>query len=158
MNEVTKWAATLCVAAIGCTALQMLAPKKGMGNIFKMITAAFFLCCLVSPLLSMKSILPLNINSIPNEVSADIIEEQVKKQFEEQVTAALQMKVDQTLKNYDILLLKVEINMDTGEDGSIYISGVVLYLDKQSRLKAVAAKQVAEELLGTEVIVLVQED
>jgi hypothetical protein len=158
MDGVTKWAAALCFAAIGCTALQMLAPKKGMGNIFRMITAAFFLCCMAAPLLSMKSILPINIDGIPQEVSAEVIKERVKQQLHERVTEALFKQLDRAFKNYDISLVKVEVNMDTEEDDSIYISGVVLYLDKQSSQKLMTAKEVAQGLLGVEVDVTIQQD
>lgn len=158
MDDITKWAAALCVAAIGCTALQMLAPKKGLGSIFKMITAAFFLCCLAVPLLSMNSILSLNIDSLPREVAAGEIEERVQKQFEEQVASALKVKLEQAFKNYNITLTEIEVNMDTGEDGSIYINEVVLYLDKQSQSEAIAAKQLAEDLLGIDVTIMIAEN
>jgi hypothetical protein len=158
MSEITKWAAALCVAAIGCTAVQILAPKKGLGNIFKMIIAAFFLCCMVSPLLSIKSILNLNIDNLPREVAAEEIQRRVNQQFEQQVSISLQAKIEQVFKSYDITLIKVEVNMDNAEDQSIYITNVVLYLDKQSRSKAIAAKQLAEDILGIEVTITVLED
>ena len=157
MGDVIKWAAALCVAAAGCTALQILAPKKGMGRIFRLITAAFFLCCMASPLLSMKSILPIDIEGLPEEVSADAIKERVQKQIESQVNAALKQTAEQTLANYNIKVLKIEVNMDTDEDSRIYISGVVLYLDKQNRSQAITAKQVMEQRLGVEVTVMILE-
>ena len=66
MNSVSQWAAGLCVAAVGCTALQMLAPKGGLGKLFRLIIAAFFLCCMASPLLSLKDIRGLSIGSTGN--------------------------------------------------------------------------------------------
>lgn len=158
MSEIAKWAAALCVAAIGCTALQILAPKKGMGNIFKLITAAFFLCVMISPLLSGRSILNLNFNGIAREISADEIQSRVVEQIENQVTVALKAKMDQVFKNYGIELRKVEVNMDIGENQSIYINNIVLYLDKQNRTKAIHAKQLAEEILGVEVTISIDEE
>ena len=43
--------------------------------------------------------------------------------------------------------------MDTGEDGGIYITKIILYLDKQNTANAIAAKQVMEQRLGVEVTV-----
>lgn len=151
MDTVTKWAAALCVAAIGCTVMQMLAPKGGLGKIFKLITAAFFLCCLISPLLSMKSILTLQTNDLPGEVSADVLQDRVKEQFKNQINIALQKAAEQTLANYHIPIAKIEADMDTGADGSIYINSVTVYLDKQNIAMAVAAKQVLEQRLGVTV-------
>lgn len=56
MDGIQGWAAALCVAAIGCALMQMLAPKDGLGRIFKLMLGAFFLCCMVMPLLQMGSI------------------------------------------------------------------------------------------------------
>ena len=47
------------MAAIGCALMQMLAPKDGMGKIFKLMLGAFFLCCMTMPLLQLRSILSL---------------------------------------------------------------------------------------------------
>ena len=151
MDKVTSWAAALCVAAIGCTALQMLAPKGSLGRLFKMITAAFFICCMAVPLMSFRSV-DLNLDNIETEVSSnDDLNNKVNKQFEEQVTAALKQVADSALEQYGIKVSKVKVNMDTNEDGSIYISGVILYLDKQDSSKCLVAKQVMEEKLGVEV-------
>ena len=73
MNSITQWAAGLCVAAVGCTALQMLAPKGGLGKLFRLLIAAFFLCCMVSPLLSLKDIRALSVDKLPEEVSASLV-------------------------------------------------------------------------------------
>lgn len=158
MDSVTSWAAALCAAAVGCTALQMLAPKGGLGRLFKLITAAFFICCLATPLLSMKSILKLDTDGLPDEVSADVLKERVNEQFKEQVTAAMQKVAKETLANYGITPAKVEVTMDTDENGSIYISDITIYLDKQSRYKAITAKQVMEQRLGVEVTVTVLDE
>ena len=109
-----------------------------------------------SPLLSMKSILPINIDGIPQEVSAEVIKERVKQQLHERVTEALFKQLDRAFKIMTSLV-KVEVNMDTEEDDSIYISGVVLYLDKQSSQKLMTAKEVAQGLLGVEVDVTIQQ-
>ena len=158
MNEVVKWAAALCTAAVGCTALQMLAPKGGLGKLFKLITAAFFLLCLVSPLLSMKNLTSLSLDSLPSEVSGEVLQERVQAQFEQQVNAALLETANNALKNYDIQAAKMSVLMDTGEDGGIYITKITLYLDKQNASQAIAAKQVMEQRLGTEIKVEILPD
>ena len=154
MDAVVKWASALCVAAVGCTILQILAPKKGMGRIYRLITAAFFLCCMASPLFSVNSLLNFDIGDMPSEVSDDIMREKVKQQFELQVNTALGRIAEQSLENYGVKFSKIKVNMDRDEYGSIYINGVVLYLDQKQMSKAITAKQVLEERLGVEVTVL----
>ncbi|MDD4546817.1 MAG: hypothetical protein PHR24_05925 [Oscillospiraceae bacterium] len=157
MDGITKWAAALCFAAVGCTAFQILAPKKGLGNIFRLITAAFFLCCLASPLLSVKSIEDINFDNLPRAVSADDIQHKVKQQIKSQVNTALELTARQTLSEHNIELGKIEANIDIDEDSRIYINGVVLYLDKQNRSLSLTAEQLMEERLGVEVTVIILE-
>lgn len=155
MGSVTAWAAMLCTAAIGCTVMQILSPKKGMGEIFKLIVAAFFLCCMVSPLLSMKNILSLDWQTTRQEVTAEELDARVRKQFESQVATALSRTANDLLEPYHIPVAKIEAKMDTDEQGSIYITKVVLYLPKKYRSQAALAKQVLENGLGTDVEVII---
>ena len=129
MDAVKGWAAALCAVAIGCTLLQMLAPKGGMGKIFRMITAAFFLCCLVSPLLNLKSLLKLDLESLPTEIQSEMLENRLNEQVERQISAAVQRLTETTLEGYGLSAEKIVTEMDTSEDGSIYIKRIILYLE-----------------------------
>ena len=78
MDGIQGWAAALCVAAIGCALMQMLAPKDGLGRIFKLMLGAFFLCCMVMPLLQMGSITGLDVGSLPSDVTNELLQERVE--------------------------------------------------------------------------------
>lgn len=151
MDAVKGWAAALCAVAIGCTVLQMLAPKGGMGKIFRMITAAFFLCCLVSPLMNLKSLTKLNLDSLPAEIRSELLENRVNEQVERQISAAVEQMAASTLKGYNLSAEKIVTEMDTSEDGSIYIKRIILYLDKQNLAQSLTIRQLLEQRLGLEV-------
>lgn len=153
MDAVKSWAAMLCVVAVGCALVQMLAPRDGMGKIMKLIIAAFFLCCMVSPLLSIKSLNGLNLDLLPDEISADMLQERVNEQLKQQMAAAVEKVADKTLKNYGISAEKVIVKTDTSEEGGIYIRQVILYLNSQNIQKALTARQVMEQQLGVDVSV-----
>lgn len=153
MDGIRAWAAALCVVAVGCALLQMFAPKGGLGRIYKLLIAAFFLCCMIAPLLGLRSLKDLNLNLLPEEVSADLLQERVNGQLERQIDAALQRVTEDTLKNYQIEVQKVAAHTDTSADGRIYIRQVTLYLDKQNGRHALQARQVMEQRLGVEVVV-----
>ena len=155
MDAIRGWAIALCAAAVGCSLLHMLAPKNGMGKLFKMIIAAFFLCSLLAPLLSLKNVLRLDVQALPESVSADALQEQVNDQVVRQINAALLRVTNETLKNYGTQAEKVTASTDTSEDGGICITQIILYMDKQHIHDAVTAKQVMEKRL--EVDVLIQE-
>lgn len=153
MDAVRDWAIGLCLAAVACTMLQMLGPKGGMGRIFKILIAAFFICCLCMPLLKLKSLENLTLPQLDGAVSSDQLQEQVNSQLSRQIDVSLKKVADETLENYGITAAKVAAETDTSEDGGIYITRITLYLDKQNIAKAIAAKQVMEQRLGTEVFV-----
>ena len=152
MEAVKGWAAALCVVAVGCTLLQFLAPKGGMGRIFRIMIAAFFICCLVSPLLSIKDLTQLPLDMLPEEVQADMLQERINEQLERQVAAAVEEIVSTGLENYHLKAEKIETITDTSEDGSIYMKQIILYLDKQSLSQSATVKQVLEQRLGVPVV------
>ncbi|MCI8554467.1 MAG: hypothetical protein HFJ80_05925 [Clostridiales bacterium] len=153
MEAVREWAVGLCAAAVVCTILQMLGPKEGMGRIFRILTVAFFICCLTSPLLKLKSLGELSLPRIESSGSSERLQDQVEAQLSRQIDLALKQVADDTLKNYGIAAAKITAQTDTSEDGGIYITRITLYLDKQNIQKAIAAKQVMEQRLGTDVYV-----
>lgn len=151
MGDVKTWAVALCGAAVACAALQMLSPKGGMGKIFSMMMAAFFLCCMVSPLLSMKSLLTLDIDDRLSLPSGTELQQRMQEQLESQATASLYTVCTNAMKNYGVKIEKVELNMDTSEDGSIYISQVIIVLDKQNMKYAQTTQQILTQQLGVKV-------
>ena len=48
MTGFLGWAGAVCMAAAGCTLLHMLVGKRGIGKVFRLVTAAFFLCAVLS--------------------------------------------------------------------------------------------------------------
>lgn len=153
MDAVKGWAVALCAAAVGCSLLQLLAPKNGMGKIFRMILAAFFLCSLLAPLMSLKNLQALELPDLAQGVSADALQEQVNRQVERQINEALLQVTNDTLKNYGTQVKKVEAKTDTSEDGGICITQIILYMDKQHIQDAIAAKQVMERRLEVDVLI-----
>ena len=53
---------------------------------------------------------------------------------------------------------KVVIDMDIGEDGSISMGQITLYVDEKTARSAAAVRQVVEKRLGTDVVLAVWEE
>lgn len=100
MDAVRSWAIALCAAAIGCTLLQILAPKDGMGRIFKLLIAAFFLCCLAAPLLQIKNLTRLDFSGLPDEVASGVLQQRVNEQAVSQINAALEEIAGHAVERY----------------------------------------------------------
>ena len=153
MDSIKAWAAALCIAAIVCAVLQMLAPKEGTGKVFKLILSAFFLCCLIMPLLRVGSLTRLDISVLPGEVQAELLEDRVNQQLMRQVQATVERLAETALDSSGVKAEKIEVKTDTSPEGSIYIQQVTITLDKQSKPKALAAREVLEKQLGVSVVI-----
>ena len=153
MDSIKAWAAALCIAAIVCAVLQMLAPKEGTGKVFKLILSAFFLCCLIMPLLRVGSLTRLDISVLPGEVQAELLEDRVNQQLMRQVQATVEQLAETALDSSGVKAEKIEVKTDTSPEGSIYIQQVTITLDKQSKPKALAAREVLEKQLGVSVVI-----
>ncbi len=157
MSEIRAWSAAVCMAALGCTAIRLLAPRAGSGKLFSLITASFFLCALALPLLNIYSLPELEIDLLPPDVVTELLEERVTEQLTEQVEAAAVAFVDEAMATRNIISKKVEIITDTSESGGIYMKQITIYVDKQSVPIAAVVREVLEKQLETTVVVKTEE-
>ncbi len=157
MNGLVGWAGAVCMAAAGITALHMLVGKEGAGRVFRLLTAAFFLLAVFSPLLTLKGdFLSLPDTGFQTAAPSVLIDKNLD-QLEQATEDILLQTVNTTFHNYDLNAQKVEVMMDNSEDGSISITSITVYLDKADSLQRVWAKQIAEQRLGTEVIIAMED-
>ncbi len=157
MNEIRAWSAAVCMAALGCSAIRLLAPKAGSGKLFSLITASFFLCALALPLLKITSLPELEIDLLPPDVVTGLLEERVTEQLKVQVEAAAAAVVDEAMAVRNVTAKKVEVITDTSESGGIYMKQITIYVDKQSVPIAAVVREVLEKQLETTVVVKTEE-
>lgn len=151
MNDIRAWSAMVCMAALGCSAVRLLAPKTGSGKLFSLITASFFLCALSLPLLNVVRIPELDIDRLPPDTVEGLLEDKVTEQVSLQVEEAVRQVVDEAMAVRGIAAQKVEIHMDTSDTGGIYIERVTIYVDKQSVPIAAVVREVLAAQLETTV-------
>ena len=81
-----------------------------------------------------------------------MLQEKVDAQLRRQVEATVRQMAEKALENRGAKAEKITVTMDTSEDGGIYIQQVTIYLDKQNKPKALAAREVLEQQLGVSVV------
>ncbi|MBP3436064.1 MAG: hypothetical protein J6K62_07055 [Clostridia bacterium] len=153
MDGIRAWSAALCVAALGCSAVALLAPKNGTGKLFRLITATFFICCMLMPLLKVRSFVSLDIGDLPPAVKAELLEDTVTRQLQTQVEETVIALAEEGLAARGITAKKITVTMDTSADGGIYIQQVTITVDKQTVPIAKAVGEVLAEELKTTVTV-----
>lgn len=157
MNEIRAWSVAVCMAALGCSAIRLLAPKAGSGKLFSLITASFFLCALALPLLNIAALPELDVDLLPPDIVTGLLEERVTEQLTIQVQAAAAAVVDEAMAARNITAKKVEVITDTSESGGIYMKQITIYVDKQSLPIAAVVREVLKKSLDTTVVLKTEE-
>ena len=153
-----QWALAVCTAAVVCTLLQMLFPDNALGRQGRFVLPCVFLCVLLVPLCEGR--LDVKLPSFTQEERLDSgeLSARVQQQMVEQVNRRLEAMLRQSFEKYDWVVKKVVTDMDIGEDGSIEMGQITVYVDEATARRSLAVGQVAEKRLGMPVTVAVWED
>lgn len=154
MDGIRTWSTTLCLAALGCTAVQLLAPKGGIGRVFRLAVRTFFLLCMLMPLTRIGSLDSLSIERLPDSVVGDVLEDTVTRQLEKQVREAVETLTTEALNERGVQAKKIEVDTDISVDGGIYIQHVTVAVDKQNVPQAKLAGEVLSARLEVPVEVI----
>ena len=158
MEGVRQWAVSVCAAAVVCTLLRQLFPDNRLGQQGRMLLPCLFLCVLLSPISGLFSDVKLPDFTQESAVDSEQITARMRQQMVAQVNDTLLRMVNQSLSGYGWSAKKVVTDMDIGEDGSISMGQIILYVDEEVARRATAVQQVAEKRLGTAVEVAVWQD
>ena len=158
MEGLKQWAVAVCAAAVVCTLLRHLFPESRLGQQGRMLLPCLFLCVLLSPISGGSSSVKLpDFTAAESTDSADLTA-QMHGQITNRVNETLLKMVNQSLSGYGWSAKKVVADMDIGEDGSIQMGQITLYVDEKVARRAAAVRQVAEKRLGTAVEVAVWQE
>ncbi len=142
MEAIRAWGGALCVAALGCTAVQLLAPSGSLGRVFRLLVNTFFLCCLLLPLCSAERFSLRNVEVLPQSVVSELLADTVTEQLEGQVRDTVEALTRQAMAERGVECKKIEVHTDISEEGGIYIQRVTVTVDKQTVPMAKAAGEV----------------
>ena len=153
MEWIREWCGLLCFGALGCCAVQLLAPATGTGKIFRLVVMTFFLCCAVMPILKFGTEISLPVTFLPSEVVEEQLNDRVTAQLKKQVENTVVALTEEALANRDVTAEKITVYTDTSENGSIYIKQVVIQVDKQKVPIAGMVGETLEKQWETTVVV-----
>ena len=156
MDEIRAWSAALCLAALGCSAIRLLVPKNGTGNLLQLMIGTFFICCLFMPLMELRSFTGLDIGDLPVEVTAELLEDTVTQQLQARVEDTVVALTEQRLAEQNITAEQITVITDISDEGGIYIQQVTITVDKQTVPIAKTVGEVLAEQLSTTVTVEMQ--
>ena len=158
MEGLQQWAVAVCSAAVVCTLLRHLFPDNPLGRQGRMLLPCLFLCVLLSPVLRLSQGVKLPDLTADNTADSVDLTARMRQQITAQINDTLLQMVNQSLSGYGWSAKKVVADMDIGEDGSIQMGQITLYVDEEVARRATAVRQVAEKRLGTAVEVAVWQE
>ena len=158
MEGLQQWAVAVCAAAVVCTLLRHLFPDNPLGRQGRMLLPCLFLCVLLSPVLRLSQGVKLPNFTADNTADSGDLTARMRQQITAQINDTLLQMVNQSLSGYGWSAKKVVADMDIGEDGSIQMGQITLYVDEEVARRATAVRQVAEKRLGTAVEVAVWQE
>ena len=151
MDGLQTWCSAVCLSALGCAALRLLAPKNGIGKLFHLIVATFFLCCMLSPLLKLHGTMSLDMDLLPKSVVSELLQDTVNEQLQTQIREAVTSVAEEALTNRGIIAEKIDVDTDISNEDGIYIQHITITVDKQDIPIAGVVREVLERQLETEV-------
>lgn len=147
MDGIRAWSAAVCLAALGCAAIQLLAPKDGIGKVFRLVVTTFFLCCMLLPMLKVGSLTQLDVADLPDAVVSEFLADTVTEQLERQVRDTVSTLATEMLAERGVTAEKIEVTTDISDEGGIYIQHVTITVDKQTvPIAKVAGEVLAKQL------------
>ncbi|MBQ8683951.1 MAG: hypothetical protein IJ518_05490 [Clostridia bacterium] len=158
MDGFRGWAVVVCTAAVVCTLLRRLFPDTLLGQQGRMLLPCVFMCALLTPLPTLLAGIRLPTLPTAGVTDTAVLEARMQQQLTARVNASLLAMANQALEGYGWQAKKVVTDMDIGEDGSISMGQITLYVDERTARSSAAVRQVVEKRLGTEVVLALWEE
>ena len=129
MNEIKNWAFSLCCASIGGAIFSLLLPDSSVGKVGQFSIRLFLLCCMVLPLQHLhETALILPEIQTQTAIRSENIQTVVTEKIKEQTAKTLIHTAESILEEHQLPYQKIEISINTGQDGSISIDCIRILL------------------------------
>jgi len=157
MEYVKEWAVSLCSAAVLCSAVSILSPKKNIEGMIKPVMTCVMLCLLILPLSRIKGceyeFEPSRIHD--NENSSELIRT-VEEQSSRMISESIEQMIMDELNCIGVYPKNILVDMDISDDGCISIGqitvmhsadadGSMIERELRSRLGLNVRTQITEE-------------
>lgn len=144
MTAISSWAVVICIAAVICGVLELLAPSSRMNGILRFVFGGFMLCVVIVPL----SEIDLDFSAVPpiEDISSSNIEV-ANEQSVEYVKKSMAELVKNKLSEISVEAEEILIDMDIDEDNCINMIKVRLKISaKDLELSEKIRSKIADEL------------
>lgn len=144
MTELSSWAAVICIAAVICEVLELLAPSSRMDGVLRFVFGGFMLCAIVLPLTE----LDIDLGTIPETDSMSLsAASEIDEMSEEYLKSGISDLVKTELKELNAEAEEISVEMDIDEDNCINMIRIKLKMSKDySELYEKIKTKISEDL------------
>ncbi len=151
MEAIKGWALAVCVAAVAGSIAHLASPSGSTQKIYKITISLFFLCCILSPIITGALSGDFQIDSSmqsQTEYRTDSLQNTMEKQVEENFIASVKNITAEELNTIDVQPQEILINVNTNEESGIFITEIILSLDAKDQNKQAEIESRITQKLG----------
>ena len=149
MDAVASWAIAICICAAAGLLLELMAPNGAMDKILRFVLGAFMLCAVLFPAGNMVQGINRQLQSIDFDSSTSTrFSEKVEEQSQQVAKTSVISLVEACIEKTGAEAEKIELTMDSGEDGRISIILVTVSVKPEYKEQQLKIKASIEEELG----------
>lgn len=148
MEEITQWANAVCVVAVVCSIIELVAPKGEINKMINFILGLFLVVSVLFPVANSLKLDNFRIDKMENysqnftfQMDTDNLTIQVGK-------SAIEKLIANALDQQNINYKKIIVNMDSSTGDSIDIIRAEIYVDKSYRNNLIRVQDIVEKSIG----------
>ena len=148
MSAVREWSTIICFAATVCTMFELMCPDGKTEKMVRFVLAAFLICAMISPLTGTVSKISFDLDKDSVQTNNSVFKKKVSETTISVASDNIKSLATQELSLHNVYSKKIDVFMDTNENGSISMIKMKVYLkEKQSHQDV---KKILEDKLGIE--------
>lgn len=156
MENMSRWATVICIAAVVCVLFELLSPKGSLEKVMRFVLGLFMLCAIIIPLTQGAFNIHFNFSPQESFEEKSNFEKRTEEQIMELGKDSVSSLTSDCLNKMNVEAKKIEISMDTEQDNSISIVMVTVTIDQKDKDQKIKIRDTLKKELGLNVQVITE--
>ncbi|MFA9380840.1 MAG: hypothetical protein ACERKO_07245 [Acetanaerobacterium sp.] len=152
MTDIKVWAVSLCVAAIAGAIMHMLVPNTSLQKMMRLVIAAFFLSCLISPVLMRLPELEVTVSGDASD-SLEQVQSGLLAAVDGQLDSHMKNQVEALLDEMGIDAENISFEYNTADKNRISISQIDVLLVPEYAVREAEIREYISGQTGFQTVV-----
>jgi len=156
LEAIKNWALAVCVAAVAGSLAHLALPSGGTQRIYKITISLFFLCCILSPIMTgaFNGEFQIEMGTQPQtEYRTDALKDTMEKQVQDSFAASIQDLAREELIAIGVQPQEISINVNTNDESGIFITEIILSLHAEDQNKQAEIESRITQKLGLKPVI-----